>query len=283
MPSSRFERALVAAASLSAHVALGCTVDEDCNLNGVCDLTKQACVCDPGWSGSDCGALDFAPASYGTGYNLTSVGTSSWGGKTIRDPNNPALFHLFVAEFTKGCGLDYWSPMSRIARAEGSSPEGPFTFASEVVGTFAHNPTVIYSPADALWLMYHIGCTIAQPSSCVTPSISCDAGNNINGESSITLRTSPDLYNWTSQGFVLGPDTYGTWDADSTNPSAFPYRTKEAPNSTAILLMYRGCPYNCGGAELLAMSMATTYKGPYLRITGQPILPNNGAEDPHGE
>lgn len=128
--------------------------------------------------------------------------------------------------------------------------------------------------------MYHIGCPVAQPSSCVQPSFTCDnnQGNNINGESSITMRTSPDLINWSEFGVVLsahGNSTDNYWDTDTTNPSAFPIF-----NSSAILLAYRGCPYNCGGDELISLSMASNFKGPYTRITGQPLFPN-GNEDPH--
>ena len=98
---------------------------------------------------SDCGALDLRPASRKFGYNLTSTGTSSWGSKIIHDPHNAKLFHLFLAEFTDDYRLDYWSSYSRIIRAESATgPPGPYTFAQEVVGAFAHSPTVIFSPAD---------------------------------------------------------------------------------------------------------------------------------------
>jgi hypothetical protein len=177
MRASSLAVSAVAGALLLARAgAAGCTVDEDCSLNGVCARASRTCECDPGWRGADCGELDLAPATYGTGYNLTATGTSSWGGKAIRDPRNASLYHLFAAEFTHGCGLDYWSPYSRIIRAEGTSPAGPFTFAQEVVGTFAHNPTVLFSPADDAWLMVHIGCPTTVPASCADVSLECDPG-----------------------------------------------------------------------------------------------------------
>ena len=282
MLANRFILAAAACVALFSCGASACATDEDCSLTGVCKPDSGMCACDPGWIGADCGVLDLAPAKYNTGYNYTSQRTSSWGGKTIRDPKNASLFHLFAAEFTGHCGLDYWSPMSRIIRAVGSSPAGPFTFAAEVVGTFAHNPTVIWSPADQLYLMYHIGCKVAQPTSCVQPSFSCDSGNNINGESSISMLSSPDLITWTPLGVALGPNpNHDAWDTDTTNPSAFPMASTSDPSAPGILLAYRGCPYNCGGAELIALASAPSYRGPYTRIgTAQPLF-SNGNEDPH--
>lgn len=263
----------LAAALLLACSARACVVDEDCSLTGVC-APGGACVCDAGWRGADCGALDLAPATHFTGYNLTALGTSSWGGKTVRDPHNSSLFHLFAAELTGGCGLDYWSPMSRIIRAEGASPAGPFEFAAEVAGTFAHNPTVIWSPSDKLYLMYHIGCPFAAPATCGAPQFSCDPGNNNNGESGITLRTSPDLRTWTSHGIVLGVNGSAAWDVDTTNPSA------AVMEGGSVLLAYRGCALNCASDELLSLAAAQSYAGPYTRLTGAPVIPNS-AEDPH--
>ena len=261
------------AAAAAAAAAAACTVDEDCSLAGVCSA-GGVCVCDAGWRGADCGALDLAPATLGSGYNLTAQGVSSWGGKTVRDPNNSSLYHLFAAEFTGGCGLDYWAPMSRIIRAEGASPAGPFAFSAEVAPTFAHNPTVTWSPADQMWLMFHIGCPYQAPTSCSAPTFSCDPGNNNNGESGITLRTSPDLRNWTSRGIVLGATGSSAWDVDTTNPSAV------VMEDGSVLLAYRGCAFNCLSDELLSLAAAQSWRGPYTRLTGAPIIPNP-AEDPH--
>jgi len=44
-------------------------------------------------------------------------------------------------------------------------------------------------------------------------------------------------------------------------------------------LVYRGCPYNCGGAELISTALGQTFEGPYKRVDTNPIF-TNGAEDP---
>ena len=272
-PSRRraLRAALLALAAARLARAL-CASDADCSLLGEC--VAGACVCDAGWRGSDCGVLDLAPALRGSGYNRTGetpAPTSSWGGRVVRDPADAGLHHLFAAEFTQHCGLDFWSPMSRIIRAESrTGPAGPFAFAAEVVGTFAHNPTVVWSPAERQFLLYSIGCSVPQPASCVQPQFECAPGNSFNGESGISLRTSPDLLTWTRvPGFVLANGSAGTWDEDTTNPSAF-----AMPNGS-VILMYRGCPEGCDTIEQLGFATAPGAAGPYVRAHAQPILENH--------
>ncbi|PVH76871.1 hypothetical protein DL98DRAFT_561805 [Cadophora sp. DSE1049] len=254
-----------------------CTIDEDCNLNGIC--YNNSCVCDPGWKSPDCGALDLVPAPLKNGYNKTSIGTSSWGSKIIHRTPQSNIFDLFLAEFTHGCGLDYWSPYSRIIRAVSSTgPVGPYESADEVVGTFAHNPTVVYSQADEKYLMYYIGCPQTVPETCTSPNFTCGPGNTINGESGISVSSSPDLKTWTSHGQMLVGTDNGAWDADITNPSPFPLYSPDHPTGE-IALAYRGCPYNCSGSELINLATAASFLGPYHKTQTAPLFPNP-AEDP---
>lgn len=269
---------VLALTSLAA--ANGCATDEDCSLNGVCH-TGGACACDAGWTGADCGVLDLRPAKRDGGYNRTAEGTSSWGSRVIPDPEDKNLHHLFAAEFAHGCGLDYWAPYSRIIRAESrDGPAGPYTFAAEVEGTFAHNPTVVYSPADKEYLMYYIGCkTEVVEDKCSGKQFTCGPGNKNNGESGISLKSSKDLKTWTDVGQIFQGKDNEDWDADVTNPSAFPLHT--CGNKTdAILLAYRGCPYDCGGAEQINIAVAKDgYKGAYTKMQADPIF-TQGNEDP---
>lgn len=275
--------------ALSALAAAGpaCKADEDCSLNGVCDTTSGTCACDAGWTSSDCGVLDLRPAKVGGGYNRTDEGTSSWGSRIMRDPKDHGLHHLFAAEFSHGCGLDYWAPYSRIIRAESrSGPAGPYTFADEVEGTFAHNPTVVYSAADKEYLMYYIGCKTEVAPRCTTKQFTCGPGNVNNGESGISMKVSKDLRTWTDGEQIFKGKDNKDWDADVTNPSAFPLyssgckegQTKD--KTPAILLAYRGCPYDCGGAELINLAVAEGgYKDEYKKVQADPIFTNDN-EDP---
>ena len=273
-----------------------CTTDEDCNLNGICK-DSGSCSCDPGWEADDCGALDIRPGPRNSGYNLTAQHTSSWGSKIMKDPRQEGLWHAFLAEFTHGCGLDYWSPYSRIVRTVSTTgPLGPYYFAAEVAGTFAHNPTVVWSSADREYLLYYIGCPTDVDEKCTTKRFSCGPGNNNNGESGISVMSSPDLYTWTLRGQVFKGMNKGLWDDDTTNPSPFslgdtPFTyggpenildPSEGDDATSeILLAYRGCHFNCStGKELISLASASSFEGPYARLNNhKPIFPNPN-EDP---
>ncbi|KAE8446957.1 hypothetical protein EG329_011439 [Mollisiaceae sp. DMI_Dod_QoI] len=262
----------------SSNSTFRCTTNLDCNLNGICSPSTQTCVCDPGWTTPTCGALDLLPAKLGSGYNHTASNTSSWGSKIIHSPTNPKQLHLFLAEFTHHCGLDYWSPYSRIIHATSLlGPLGPYTFEQEVVGTFAHNPTVIWSPADEKYLLYYIGCPVQVNATCTGPSFSCGPGNFINGESGISVLSSPDLWTWTPHGQVLMGSDDEEWDADITNPSPFPLFSP-SDKTQEMLLVFRGCPYNCSGNELISLSTASSFLGPYTKLSS-PLFPE-GNEDP---
>ena len=90
---------------------------------------------------------------------------------------------------------------------------------------------------------------------CSPHPIACDSGNRQNGESGVSILSSPDLLHWTPHGQVLSANGNGTWDQDTTNPTPFPLHSPSDP-SPSILLAYRGCPYNCEGPELLSLAMA---------------------------
>ena len=283
---------------VSSSFSLKCTNDEDCNLNGVCSKNTGKCICDPGWRADDCGALDIRPGPRNSGYNRTDEGLSSWGSKIVKDPWHPGLWHALMAEFTHGCGLDYWAPYSRIIRAESTAgPLGPYHFAAIVEGTFAHNPTVVWSAADQEWLMYYIGCpTDVVKEKCTVKHFSCGPGNDNNGESGISVQSSKDLRNWKFRGQVFNGLKRGHWDTDTTNPSPFPLgdtpenyggpnewkaKTEGMKKDHDILLAYRGCHYNCStGKELISLASASSFSSPYTRLNNhRPIFPNP-AEDP---
>lgn len=85
------------------------------------------------------------------------------------------------------------------------------------------------------------------------------------------------------------------WNADVTNPSPWPVCGEEKDNKGwwrgwgkgrcekgVILLAYRGCPFNCSGAEQISLTRADTFSGVYKKLyDDQPIFHSpGGAEDP---
>ena len=286
-------------ALLIGSLTFACKIDEDCSLNGICSQYSSTCTCDLGWRGDDCGEVDIYPAKRNSGYNRTSEGISSWGSKIVQDPYDKNLYHAFLAEFDNHCGLDYWAPYSRIIRAESrTGPDGPYAFAEEVVGHFAHNPTVVYSPADKLYLLYYIGCPQQVNETCTDPSFTCGPGNHHNGESGISVLSSPDLKSWTPHGQVKqGKDTL-SWNAVVTNPSPLPlyscHQEPTQPNTetqlgyverceTDILLVYRGCPMDCDKGpetELIGLATASKFDRKYISLNNDQPIFDNPAEDP---
>ncbi|KAI1497765.1 hypothetical protein F5X99DRAFT_395743 [Biscogniauxia marginata] len=238
--------------------AYGCETDDDCSLNGIC-ASNRTCFCDLGWRGDDCGELDVYPATRWSGYNHTNAtgpdfyregaGNSSWGGHIIQDPVDTNLFHLVTSQMAHGCGLGGWKPFSTIIRAESrSGPRGPYVFAQEIFGTFHHNPTTIYSPADGRYLLYCIGRDIEAPGSCSSQKF-----NN-----TIWVTSSPDLREWDELKPLL---------VNQTNPAPWPLWSPITKTQDMLLAVEDNNIY-----------FASSFSGPYMIE----VVPNNTyeSEDP---
>eukprot|EP00927_Polykrikos_kofoidii_P051277 TRINITY_DN45067_c0_g1_i1.p1 TRINITY_DN45067_c0_g1~~TRINITY_DN45067_c0_g1_i1.p1 ORF type:complete len:421 (-),score=51.22 TRINITY_DN45067_c0_g1_i1:198-1412(-) len=238
------------AACVFSLVGLGwaCHSDEDCNLNGVCN-DAGACVCDPAWTGSDCGILDVVPNSATRIYS-DDDDVSSWGGLPVWD-DETQLYHLFASEFANGCSLGQWSPNSQVVRATSAELMGPYERQEVVLPPFHHNPTLIRA-ADGTWLIYAIGREV--PAGSVKNCSGSLGGDPAPGnrESNITAWSSTSILGpWNRIGVVLaGDEVRGAWDADRTNPSAY------ADADGGVHLMYRGCGWSCSGGEYMGMSIA---------------------------
>eukprot|EP00039_Didymoeca_costata_P004845 m.76552 g.76552 ORF g.76552 m.76552 type:complete len:395 (-) comp12563_c0_seq6:24-1208(-) len=261
-----------------------CQTDIQCSLNGEC--VDGICICDEGWSAPDCGVLNLMPAVNNSGYNLTGLNppVSSWGANIFSDAKN--IWHMYASEFENHCDISHWSPNSHVIHATSSTgPLGPYSKVGEAVPAFAHNPKVVQAP-DGTWLMYTIGTNVPQSklANCTSEQLNTPGRTPENLESNITLYTAANISGpWTRFGIVLGSDSEGSWDEDTSNPSPWVF-----PNGT-VLLMYRGCKLDsdcnstiCGCRdEYIGLSSAPSWKGPYTRLTVQgPILSNISAEDP---
>ncbi|KAI1332333.1 hypothetical protein F5Y16DRAFT_420449 [Xylariaceae sp. FL0255] len=242
--------------------AQGCISDDDCNLNGLCSQ-NQTCICDAGWRGYDCGALDLYPATRWTGYNETNAtgpnfykqgaGNSSWGGQIIQDPLDKTLFHLIVAQMLNGCGLSGWKPFSTVIRAESrTGPTGPYNYAQMLFGTYHHNPTTFYSPADKRYVLYCIGKDIDPPTTCGSQSF----------PDAVSVSSSRDLMNWEPLTELLG---------NETNPTPWPLSTPENPTHDMLLAVTEDANYTVN------IYAAQNFNGPFSLLAGTDSVP---IEDP---
>lgn len=217
-----------------------CETDDDCSLNGLCVAANasdmaNSCICDPGWFGDDCGRLDLAPATRGTGYNYTTVknaddfgsyGNSSWCGSIVQDPNDKGLFHMFTSQFAHGCGLSGWRPSSFVARAESrAGPQGPYHYAEAVSRPFRHNTYAFFSPADQKYLLYTIGVDAPE-------ATKCESISNTRWPNNISISSADDPRGpWTPFELILS-----SVDPQSTNPAPWPLWSPEDPTNGQIAL-----------------------------------------------
>ena len=129
---------LALALSLSAAAAAPCASPLDCALNGDCGA-DGSCVCDAGWRGDDCSALDLLPAPQASGLHVENV--SSWGGSVLPyvDPATGETT-LFASVF-EVCGLTSWTRNSYIARATSGAGgiDAPFAVAGTAIPLWSHN------------------------------------------------------------------------------------------------------------------------------------------------
>lgn len=270
--------ATAAAAALLAApaAAAGCATDDDCSLNGVC--VQNGCVCDPGWVGTTCGALNITTVDAADGYDGLPQGVSSWGGAALPGDGD-GLWHLFYSKMEGGCTLSSWTTNSACWRATGPSALGPFTDADTVLGPWCHNAVPSRAP-DGTWLVYHIGCGGVTPKNCSSEEgAAAEAGVEAQADPCGGIGSVSILYAdapsgpWTPLGYVLlnGSSAPGAWDQSVSNVAPH-----ILPNGT-VLLAYRGKDAN--KRELLGVASAPHWRGPYTRALSGPIISQPG-EDP---
>ena len=128
-----------------------CRDASGCSFNGAC--VAGSCVCSAAWGGADCGELQLMPTPKDAGY-APADGGSSWGGIAVQDPANRSAWTLVASEFVNGCGLNDWSPNSRVIKAVSTttSPLGPYAYHSELLPPFHH---LLKDPFKELLLKDH--------------------------------------------------------------------------------------------------------------------------------
>lgn len=107
-----------------------------------------------------------------------------------------------TCETRASSSLTYWSLQPSHPYHVQHGPRRPVRYHldSKLIGTFAHNPTVIWSEADRLYLLYYIGFPFAAPDACQAANFTCGPGN-----------------------------VKGSWDSDTTNPRSPTTLTSTSP------------------------------------------------------
>jgi len=216
--------AIVAAVAALRATAAACAADEDCSLNGACDVASGACACFAPWTGASCGLLDFeqaAPAVNGYG-NVPRV--NAWGGNALFFEG---LWHLWVSEMSANCSLADWFRNSQVVHAVASSPVGPFSRSDVALAVFAHEPQVSLSYAadgSPRFAMFHVGGANggSSPNNCTTSGAAMVAAAAAAAAAASTLHTATNPFGpWTPVESPLPPSCNNPSQARHANGTWF--------------------------------------------------------------
>jgi len=254
-----------------------CHVDEDCKLNGVCNLNTGRCDCDQPWSGDDCGYLTFDKVEpcweWGCGFHGDEHNTATWGGSVIKDENN--VYNMFAAQMGQNCTLGQWQTNSIVVHATSSTPTGPYTQQDTAVPAWSHNPQIIRTQ-DGTYVIYTLGDGVPGPHG---PPVPCNNGKpsidshkntgvnlNVNTDgpkdtANFTMHYSKSLDGpWQShQTFILDWPAEQGWNLNNMNPAPI-----VLPNGTIRVLVN----IETGPWQGQAFIQADNFMGPYNVLTG---------------
>jgi hypothetical protein len=155
-PLQRLARTLLAAAAFKSCISLtfSCATNSDCLLLGACDV-EGVCRCRQGFTGTECGQLDFDVAPNHLGYQNSSA--STWGGLPVRVNGE---WHMYVSMMLGDCPLGTFNNNSEIVHLVSASGwQGPYSYADTVVKNFAHNaaPRMLPDGSIGVWFIGYDG------------------------------------------------------------------------------------------------------------------------------
>jgi hypothetical protein len=258
----------------TAAAATGCTSDDGCSLNGVCDLASGSCKCDKPWGAADCSKLQFKPSpttdcGKACAYHAMDAKNTSWGGSVLR---HDGKYYMAAAEMANGCTLGQWQTNSQVALAVSDTPEGPYVKQAVPVPPWTHNPQVIRA-ADGTFLIFALGNGTLSPHG---PVKQC-AGAEAHARRALGPAPPPRDAEDTNQtvGFTIhfASSLAGPWRAlNATIPN---FRTADNMNNWnpapvglpdgRVRIMVHTDPAPWAGEVIVE---AKDWRGPYRRITG---------------
>ena len=266
-----------------ARAAASCSKPADCSLAGTClsHPEPRRCVCDKGFTGPTCSALDLSPSGATrtiAGLPKFQLGNTTintvWGGHSVRDAQGRP--HWFGSIILNGGGLGDWTDGSAaghaVAKRTGDGT-GPFKLTDVVLrpdggpgfdGGSIHgvylikNPTPWPNRTDA-WLLFYTGMPKVNPLS----------------SRKIGVAYAPSLQGpFTKFGAVLSANTDPLAVDSSSISNAAPAFDRDG--SGRILLAYKGlgkaqpskpvCTDGSGKA-CISVAEAAHWTGPYRHVT----------------
>lgn len=257
---------------LTARLACSCLTELDCELSGVC--TSGACVCDPGWTGTNCELLDLVPNPPGQlAYHDVEDKWDSWGSSPPLLTKD-GVYHLFATRDIAGCPVvpDY-TFNQQLVHATSRNLLGPYEFQNVALHQVIINPHVVHAPDGTLVLFYAgepVPDSLAK--NCSAPSVREPPGppGYVNDGCVLSIATSPDV----NTPFTAVRTNFTPAGAEQlfcrTNPTAFIF-------SNGTTLLYFRSAESTGGNEQIWVSTAPHYTGPYTLVHTQQVGPTSNS------
>ena len=215
-----------------------------CSLNGAC-TSGGVCVCDAGWTSSNCSVLDLAPAP--AAFNAYETNFSSWGGNAIKDPST-GHYHLFFSEMALN-GLHSFKNVSQLTTA---------VSLSGLLGPYDVNRTVLRASGDGRPISHNVqpqmtadgAIYIFMITSQPTPQQQRDDAPKVPFPLSTIVGRAPRLgapFEWATPRLLSSNGTLLLRD----NPSAIVY------DNGTVLMVTRGT----------SLFRAESWRGPYVELS----------------
>ncbi|MFD1772023.1 glycoside hydrolase family protein [Sphingobacterium suaedae] len=212
-----------------------------------------------------------------------------WDPSVIKGPDGK--YHMFASRWSKTYGFGNWVTNSEVVRAISDTAAGPYMFVEVVLpargkkyfdGCTTHNPRIVRT--GDYYVLYYFGNTYAAPS----PSPEEDVWSTGLAQNAWMRKRVGMAYATSLEGPWIRSDQpvinprLGEWDASITsNPSPVVLPTGQ------VYLVYKSSPINYNPPLLLGAAMADSFRGPYQRLSNEPIFSfhnsekaDNDVEDP---
>eukprot|EP00927_Polykrikos_kofoidii_P038148 TRINITY_DN32432_c0_g1_i1.p1 TRINITY_DN32432_c0_g1~~TRINITY_DN32432_c0_g1_i1.p1 ORF type:complete len:369 (+),score=31.04 TRINITY_DN32432_c0_g1_i1:76-1182(+) len=213
-------------------IALACTSDLDCSLNGVC--SGGACSCDAPWKGESCGVLGFAVTSASAKSLYTEDDTrNTWNGPIVELNGK---YHFYNPLYVQGSLLESNTVLHGIA----DSIEGPYSWDSlpQIDGGSKSNPAFVVFPGEgnnatySLWMSSGSTLVADSPFGPFTPVVGAFGGSNpapLYHKGAFYVTTQQTKKIWTAPS-LLGPWTvFADIDLSAQTGTGTPYGVLEDP------------------------------------------------------